>query len=171
VTQLSPEQWRILDHLFYCSLHVVRPKLTHVRKAQKVTDDELLDLIARGLIIPLLSHEEIPGAAGQLPRVLQSVLARHIRLRLSRAGLNTVLDDPGNQIRWMLGQHHGPISLARLFHGNTIAIDDVIDVQRRGLISVELPDLGEFDLTASVVLFGEIFQVTLTPKGREYLPL
>jgi hypothetical protein len=170
VTLLSPEQWRVLNYLYQHKLHTVRPKLTHVRKTQKITDTDLIDLVARGLIIPQLGDSEIPESMASLPRFAQDAVARHIRLRLSAAGLRVVLDDPGNQIRYTLGQH-GWVSLAKLFDGNTVVIDDVAAEQTRGLIRVRFPgDDSEIEMTAEVFLLGEFFMVALTSKGREYLP-
>jgi hypothetical protein len=175
VTVLSPEQWRVLNHLYQHKLHVVRPKMVEVRRTQKVTDADVVDLVARGLVIPQIGDAEIPESLARLPRRMQDKVGRLIRLRLSAAGLRVVLDDPGNQIRYTirytLGQYGGWISLAKLFNGNTVVIDDVTTEQRRGLIRVRFPGGDtEIEVTAEVFLLGEFFMVALTSKGREYLP-
>jgi hypothetical protein len=162
--------WRVLNYLYHHKLFTVRPRLDDVRRSQNVSYDDLVDLDMSALITATIEDTEVslrnlirfgPG---------RSEFAKKIRVRLTGYGLKTVLDDPGNQIRYTLGQHSGPVSVARLFVETTIVIDDVIAAQKRGLISVELPECGEIELTGGLHLFGEIFKVTLTAKGREYLP-
>jgi hypothetical protein len=179
VTALNPEQWRILNYLYQHKLHTARPKLNHVRKSQKASDADLVDLIARGMVTPMLGGEEINGRLGKLPRLLQTALAAHIRLWLPAAGLYTVLEDAGNQIRYTLSRHRGPIRLTQLFDGNNVTLDDVAAEEAAGRcrLSLVIPDFGEFAMDASALwLFyntdrnGMYFTTALTPKGTEYLP-
>jgi len=178
VKQLSAAQWRVLNYLFQHKLHTVRPKLIQVRKAQDVTDVDLRDLEARGLFTAYLVDEEYP-----LNRVPQP-LVKYVRLRLNDAGLRAVIGDPGNQIRYSVGQYYRqysePIGLNKLCVNGDIAIDDVVAVFRLGQIKASLcvPDFGDFELDGKILwlfaendAYGNFFKVTLTPKGREYLPL
>ena len=169
-TLFSPEQWRILGYLYLHKLHTVRPKLTHVCKAQKVTCEDLDRLTEAGFIAGEIDRTDLGPEIG-LHRI-SSHIQRVIRLRLTAAGLRIVLSDPGNQIRYTLGQYDKPISVAKLFDdGNTITVDDLAAMQTRGLITVALPEVGEFEVNRSLLLFRDFFTVALTPKGREYLPL
>ncbi|OJF10058.1 hypothetical protein [Couchioplanes caeruleus] len=168
MTPLSPEQWRVLNYLHHHKMHTLRPSLLHLRKLQYVGDADLIDLEDRGLITAILGNDEIQRAG--LAALMNTTLVARLRLRLSRPGLHTVLDDPGNQIRFTLGAYRTPIRLSTLFVGNTIVIDDVITMQRRRLIAVELLDFGEFELTPDARRCTEIFIVRLTDKGAEYLP-
>ena len=143
--------------------------MIRVCKSQKVTADDIDWLAEAGYIAAQLGGTDLDPFIG-LNKV-GTPIQRHLRLRLTASGLHAVLDDPGNQIRYTLGQHDKPISLAKLFEDNTITMDDVAAMQVRGLISVVLPEVGEFEVTGSLLLFGDFFAVSLTPKGREYLPL
>jgi len=168
VTKLSPEQWRVLDYLFQYSLHTVRPKLTHVRSSQKVSDTDLLDLTSRDLIGADFFDDDNPMS--NLPRPL----LKYVRLRLTIAGRDAVLGDPGNQIRFTLGQHPGPLTFAKLVDENPeVGYDDVAEQIRRGLITASYEDLDEFAVIWLVLARTQIaakFLITLTAKGREYLP-
>ncbi|BCJ53069.1 hypothetical protein Asp14428_45440 [Actinoplanes sp. NBRC 14428] len=168
MTQLSPEQWRILDYLYQHKLHTVRPKMTHVRASQKVTDNDLLDLIARDLIGAVLVDDDNP--ISNVPRPL----LKYVRLKLTAVGLRTVLDNPGNQIRYTLGQHTGPITFVKLVDLNPeVGYDDVAEQMHHGLITASYEDLDEFAVIWLVLARSAIaskFLITLTAKGREYLP-
>jgi len=168
VTQLSPEQWRILDYLYQHKLHTVRPKMTQVRSTQKVTDADLLDLIGRDLIGAVLVDDDNPISTVPRP------LLKYVRLKLTGAGLRTVLGDPGNQIRYTLGQHAGPITFVKLVDENAeVGYDDVAEQMHRGLITAAYEDLDEFAVIWLVLARTQIaskFLITLTAKGREYLP-
>ena len=176
--RISPAQWRVLLHLYQHKLFTVRPHATAVRKSQGITDAELADLHARGLMNVLLGDTDIDEAwprgirdAG-LTALLKSAFGKALRLRLSTAGMREVLDCPGNQIRYALG--NGASTLADLFDDNEIELEDVAEQQRRRLITITLPEVGDFDLTESMdaltFRLGFLLNVKLTAKGEHYLP-
>ena len=168
MTQLNPEQWRALDYLYQHKLHTNRPKMTQVRTSQKVTDTDLLDLVGRDLVGAELFDDDNP--ISRLPRPL----LKYVRLTLTSTGLRTVLDDPGNQIRYTLGQHPNPITFAKLTDANPdVGYDDVAEQMHRGLITASYEDLDEFAVIWLVLARSALaarFTITLTAKGRDYLP-
>ena len=168
MTQLNPEQWRALDYLYQHKLHTVRPQMLHVRNVQKTGDANLLDLIARDLVGAVLVDDDNPISTVPRP------LLKYVRLKLTAAGLHTVLGDTGNQIRYTLGQHPGPITFAKLVDENAeVGYDDVAEQMRRGLITASYEDFDEFAVIWLVLARSQIaakFLITLTAKGREYLP-
>jgi hypothetical protein len=168
---LSPERWRVLNTLFHSSLHTVRPTLTAVSKGQDVTVEDIDALVEARHVTAYLGDEEVAPDIGL--HKLSNHIQRHIRLRLSVPGKAMVINDPGNQIRYTLGQHNGSITLARLYDGNTITLNDVAVQQDTSLITVELSGVGEIEVSSNaffVKMFTGEFTVTLTAKGRKYIP-
>lgn len=169
VRNLSPEQWRVLNALFDFSRHTVRPRLTAIHKTQDAGYDDIDELYESRLIDVRFDDTDLSPEVG-LHKV-GNAARRHMRLRLSRSGLARVLDDPLNQIRCTLAQHSRPIPLVKLYrHDNTTVIDDLVKAQHAGQITVTFCG-EEVELTPRVVLFGELHDVALTARGREYLPL
>jgi hypothetical protein len=175
---VSPAQWRVLLYLYQHKLHTVRPYARAVRKSQDAGIVDLDDLYGLELIGAQLGNRDIEelGLRGLreagLAKLLSSSFAKSVRLRLTAAGLRVALADAGNQIRYALG--NGARTLAGLFDDNEIELEDVAEQQRRGLITITLPDGDDFDLTDSMDMLtfrlGFLLKVKLTAKGKEYLP-
>jgi hypothetical protein len=128
----------------------------------------LLDLIGRDLVGAELFDDDNP--ISNVPRPL----LKYVRLRLTTTGLHAVLGDTGNQIRYTLGQHPGPITFVKLVDENAeVGYDDVAEQMRHGLITASYEDFDEFAVIWLVLARSQIaakFLITLTTKGREYLP-
>jgi hypothetical protein len=182
VSQFSPEfwrarftaeQWRVLNYIYQHKLHTVRPKMAEVLNSQKATENDLSELFDRNLIALTLFDGQNP-TRGRVPAALH----KHVRLRLTAAGLRAVLDDVNNQIRYALGQHTGPVTLAKLFtelEDSNAAYDyDGLIIQwGAGLLTLNHGEIGQFnETTIEVVRWLEPYDVlvALTGKGRSYLP-
>ncbi|MEU8609362.1 hypothetical protein AB0C29_15300 [Actinoplanes sp. NPDC048791] len=164
MADLSPEQWRVLNHLYQHKLHTVRPKLAHVRQSQHVTDADLLDLDEMYLIGATIAGRDVSVSAIRN-------LAKHARLRLTGPGLRYMSADPFNQMRYTLSRHAQPITLRRLFTDNTITHDDVEAAARDRQITVTIAEDFPHDFgTRLAQLPATQVRVALTSKGREYLP-
>jgi len=170
--------WRVLNALYDNRLRLSRRFLTRVLHDQNAGPDDLINLDMSDLIYASIDDKEIPV------RKAVDLAPKRTLLHLSAKGRAEVTTDPGNQVRYTLGQHDKPIRLAKLFDGNTITSDDVSGQHRSGLISITVADVGEIDsptseelANRSIVnhlyvdyLFGDIVKVALTAKGRNYLP-
>ena len=165
--------WRVLDRLYLYKLHTVRPYLTAVSKEQDVWYDQFIDLENSRLIDAQIGDRDV-----ELSKVIKfghgrmsQAILKKIRVHLTARGLSVVLDDPGNQIRYTLGQHGKSLGLDRLFVDNDIVFDDIVRTQRLGHIKITfLDDPEEIELESSYRLAASLFAAGLTARGREYLP-
>lgn len=167
LTRTPARHWRLLNWLRDCAI-VDRPcRVATAVNEQGATGQDLIDLEDRGLIAVYLGDIQISFAeqfgAGRAP--ITAMLAT--TMRLTRAGVDLVLDDPNNLVIRTLYRRHSmrfARQIRHVRHEAQVDDDTLKEMDTAGLIQA----VGtEVRLSVFRRLPGDL-QIRLTHKGRRY---
>jgi hypothetical protein len=165
-TKLTAAQWRVLNWLQDSRVVDRTCNIAEAINQQHVTCEDLVYLEDRRLIevrlgtLVISFADQYSGRAGVLNATSQTTV------RLTRAGVNRVLDDPTNLVIRNLAPHSRGRAIQHVKSETGVTTETLIEMDQAGLIESMEPVIPLADFRK---LPGYL-KIRLTQKGRAYAP-